>query len=66
MTNEKRPYDAIWEGDPRRQDAMRERMNNNRYPDYGNAPQRSGPRLALNFLCAVGILLLPLAVWVML
>lgn len=64
MTNEKRPYDAIWEGDPRRQDAMRDRMHNNRYPDM--TPPKAGPRLGLNLLVALGIFALGLVGWVML
>jgi len=33
-----RPYDEIWQGDCMREDAMRERNHNNRYPDYSIPP----------------------------
>lgn len=51
---EEREYDTAWEGDPRRQDAMRPRMHNNRYPSYHIPParERSTPLWAVLALAA--------------
>lgn len=47
-----RPYDEIWQGDCMREDAMRERNHNNRYPDY-SIPPISTRRFAWGSLAAV-------------
>lgn len=63
---EKRPYDALWEGDPRRQDAQR--GAGTRFPDHsaGNLPASDpvgfwavlGAGAAVGLAVVVGLVLL--------
>lgn len=56
-----RPYDEIWQGDCMREDAMRERNHNNRYPDY-SIPRPSTRRFTwmtlLGLIALVGLAVL--------